>query len=141
MITTDPSNSVQPVQQENLEGKRFYSPGVIAGYCIVIMTVGLVLYGLNLCRRGKAWNGRLLIILSIIIACQAVVSAFLPGKNIDGGILSMLPIFVALGLYKKEQILYEKAILHGAVTAKWWPPLLWILIAFFVMCVILFFTQ
>jgi hypothetical protein len=141
MIVTDFSNNAQSTQQKNIEGKRLYSPGVIAGYCIFIMTIGLVLYGLNLGRRGKAWNGRLLIMLSIVIACQTVVSDFLPGKNIGGGVLSMLPIFVALELYKKEQIPYEKAISHGAVTAKWWPPLLWLLIALLAISVMLFIIQ
>jgi hypothetical protein len=139
MIVTDFLNNAQSTQQKNIEGKRLYSPGVIAGYCILIMTVGLVLYGLNLCRREKAWNGRLLIILSIIITCQVVVSAFLPGKNIYSGILSMLPILVAFGLYKKEKIPYERAISRGAVTAKWWPPLLWILVVLFAICIILLF--
>jgi hypothetical protein len=139
MIATDLANSVQSVQQENLEGKRFYSPGVIAGYCILIMTVGLVLYGLNLCRRGKTLNGKLLIILSILITFHVVVSAFLRGKNIYTGILSMLPILVALWLYKKEQIPYEKAILCGAIPAKWWPPLLWILAVLFAICIIMLF--
>jgi hypothetical protein len=141
MIATVLSNSVQSVQRGNLEGKRFYSPGVIAGYCIVMMTVGLVLYGLNLCRRGKTWNGRLLIILSIIITFQSMVSNFLPGENIYGRILSTLPILVAFGLYKKEMAPYERAISCGAIPAKWWPPLLWILIALFAICIILLFTQ
>lgn len=37
---------------QELQGRRFYPPGVIAAYCILSLPVGLCLYGLNIARRG-----------------------------------------------------------------------------------------
>jgi hypothetical protein len=130
MIAAEPSDNGYVTHQAKLVGKCLYSPGAVAGYCVfATMPVGLILYGLNLCRRGKVWNGRLLIILAIMVMCYLLIISFSPNRSGFGGILfPILSIFVGIGLYKKEKPVYERAIAHGAIRAKWWPPLLYILI-------------
>ena len=49
-----------PAIAQDLQGRGFYRPGVIATYCVFSLPVGLYLYGLNIARRGGRIMGYLL---------------------------------------------------------------------------------
>lgn len=125
-IQADLSRTVSDETQ--LSGRTLYSPTVIAVYCVLAsFLVAFVLYGINVYRRGQLWIGRLYIGLSIIVFLGFVISAF-SGSAVLNGVPFILSIVIAVGLYKIELKPFEKALAQGAVRAKWWPPLLWVIL-------------
>lgn len=105
----------------DLDGRRFYSPGAIAGYCLVSLPVGLGIYGLNAARRGSRVVGFLLA-GSAVAAFVSLILVSAAGDKLD---LLTLKIFVAIGLLNVEWRPYHRAIARGGSKARWWPPLAW----------------
>jgi len=94
----------------DMSGQRLYSPVVIGLYCgLASLPLGLILYGINVLRRGEVWMGRVLIALAVIVEVCMILSTFF-GQDPFGGSLFLL---------------FRREILQGAVRARWWPPLLW----------------
>jgi hypothetical protein len=112
-------------ESKALEGARLYKPGVLAAYIVLSgLPVGLLLYGMNLARRGQRSVGGMLWALSgILLALMLVVVA--GGGRLSGqGVLS---IPIAIWVYVTERKHYELALQRGARPAKWWPPLVLVL--------------
>ena len=108
---------------ERFVGKAFYSPGVIAGYCMFIsLFIGTILYGINLFRRGQVRKGSVLILLASVPI--VVITVFHPFIVLGSSWLGMLSGLVALNLYTFERPHFQRVLLHGGQCAKWWPPLI-----------------
>ena len=105
-----------------LRGRRFYSPDVIALYCTFSLPVGFGLYGLNEARRGRRPKGYLLAGL-----CGAVLLAEIAAASSGGHGSAFGNVFFGIGLLRMEGGPYRRALLQGGVGARWWPPLVWIL--------------
>ncbi len=106
--------------------RPFYSPSVLAAYCIFTnFAVGTLLYGINVSRRGYLWRGSLLALLSVLFL---MVKVFVSTSNryaiAQSGIL--LNALVAICLYKIEKPSFDRAIRNGGKQARWWLPLVWI---------------
>ena len=106
-----------------LENRRFYPPGVIGAYCVVFFPLGLLLYALNVRRRGGRVMGGVLSGLSAIFAVLTIVYAVIYGRFVE---ISGLGVFVGIGLIRMEDGPYKTARAQGGVRARWWPPLLWV---------------
>lgn len=105
-----------------------YSPISLAVYCFLThFGIGTLLYSINVLRRGYLWRGRAIAALSVIfIIIEMFTSAsgvyFLaPGRDI----LSML---VAVCLYSAEKPHFNRAMRDGIKPARWWLPLVWIVV-------------
>ena len=115
-----------------LAGTKVFSPGAVAGYALVGgLPLGLLLYGLNVSRRGAHAMGRLLCVTAGISYLMLVAGA---AVGADIRLYGFLGIFGAIGLYKFESDAFRKDEKAGAVKARWWPPALlallaWLLIA------------
>jgi hypothetical protein len=108
-----------------LEGTRLYKPGVLAAYIVLSgLPIGLLLYGLNLARRGQRWLGGALWALSAILLALMLALVAADGRVSGLGILS---IPIAIWVYATERKHYALALQKGARPAKWWPPLLLLL--------------
>ena len=125
MDMKDASNLKQkPVAPQDLQGRFFYRPGVVATYCVLSLPVGLYLYGLNVARRGGRVMG---------YAMAGVSGAVLVGMLVAGAIGARVPgvgilgILVGIGLLNMEDRPYRVALSRGGLTARWWPPLLYVL--------------
>lgn len=113
---------------QSLRGQRFYRPGVIAIYCILMgLPVGIFLYGLNVARRESRVLGYLL----VGVAGAAFLASFLQAAVVTAIPLRfqmhILTLFVGLGLFKLEEGAYRLALARGGMPARSWPPLLWVL--------------
>ena len=118
---------------KNLEGVRLYRPGVIAGYTVITGTaIGLLLYALNLLRRGQRWLGVLTLVLcsALFITIAAV---FTMGGSMLG--LGLVGVLVAILIYQLERKPFDPALERGATPAKWWPPVFFLL-AFFLILIV-----
>lgn len=117
----------QPESDEKIaSNKRFYSPSILAAYCILSnLFVGIILYGINISRRGYLWRGRVLILLSGLIL---VTSQILPILESWHTVRSrfLLNGLVAISLYTSEKPHFQRAIRHGNQQARWWLPLIWL---------------
>jgi hypothetical protein len=123
LSTIDEQNQIDLVS-----AKHLYSPTVIAVYSVLSsLTIGLLLYSINIYRRGQTWMGVIIGSLALIIMAGRSVAALM-GKNVFGINFFMLSIIIAIGLYNFESEPYKKAISHGAMPAKWWPPIIWALL-------------
>jgi hypothetical protein len=114
-------SSGQGTQQlQDLLGRRFYKPGVIAVFCLLGVPVGTLLYGLNIARRGDRLLGYGLAVVS------GLILLFAPFSN--GPDLSRVAfyagIFFAIGIFNLETGPYQLALSRGGQPARWWPPLL-----------------
>ena len=118
----------QGANEELSAQKSFYSPGVLATYCIFIdLLVGFILYGINISRRGYLWKGKLLIILSILIlVIRVFVSLLMPNQLLTLKSQFLLTVPIALNLYILEKHHFQRAIRHGSKQARWWLPLIWV---------------
>ena len=118
----------QGTNEELFPKKRFYSPGVLAAYCIFIdLFVGFILYGINISRRGYFWKGKLLIILSVLLLMVRVfVSILLSEKLPITKLFFLLTAPIALNLYILEKPHFQRAMRHGSQQARWWLPLIWV---------------
>lgn len=104
------------------EGVRLYKPGVLALYIVISgLPIGLLLYGLNIARRGQRRLGGVLWVLSGILLALMLALAATGGRVRGFGILS---IPIAIWVYGTERKPYALALKKGATPAKWWPPLL-----------------
>jgi hypothetical protein len=112
---------------QELQGRRFYPPGVIATYCILSLPVGLCLYGLNIARRGGRVMGYGMAGISVITFGGTFAAGAMGATVSMVSIVSTLPIFVAIGLLNMEDPPYRAALSRGGVKARWWPPLLWVI--------------
>jgi hypothetical protein len=114
------------IESNELNGKKLYAPGVIVAYTILAnVPVGLVLYGINIINRGFKTYGKIVLwsgILSGIILAVIIVNGNPPRMLMPIGLMCGITI------YKYESGPYKKAIASGARKAKWWPPLLILLI-------------
>ena len=118
---------------KNLEGVRLYRPGVIAGYTVLSgMAVGLLLYALNLLRRGQRWLGVLTLVLCGVLFIT-IAAVFTMGGGILG--LGLVGVLVALLVYQLERKPFDLALERGATPAKWWPPILFVL-AFLIVLIV-----
>jgi hypothetical protein len=105
------------------ENRRFYPPGVIGAYCVVFFPVGMLLYAINVRRRGGRALGGVLSGLSAVFAVLVIVYAVNYGRFVE---ISGLGVFVGIGLIRMEDGPYRQARAHGGLRARWWPPLLWV---------------
>ncbi len=121
-------NSV--VDQTPQVKKRLYSPGVIAAYSILTtLPFGLLLYAINIRRRGDKWVGTILALLAAIVLVGSSIAAIM-GRRVFGLNFFLISVLVAIGLYRIESGPYKKAISEGALPARWWIPALWALLWF-----------
>jgi len=103
---------------------RFYSPGVIAIYCILYLPMGLLLLGLNYIRRGHRANGGIYLALSGILAALYVAATAFETRLSPFLVVSAA---AAAFVISTERAPFERAIQSGGAKARWWPPLLWLL--------------
>lgn len=110
-----------------------YSPTALAVYCFLThFGIGTLLYSINVSRRGYLWRGRAIATLSVVfVIIEMFTSAsgvyFLaPGRSI----LNML---VAVCLYSAEKPHFNRAMRDGMKQARWWLPLVWIVIAILIL--------
>jgi hypothetical protein len=126
--TSDASGAKEKPVEQDLAGCRFYRPGVIGTYCVLSLPLGLWLYGLNLARRGSRVMG-----YSLASICGATLLVMFAASVLDArvspvGIFPvLLGIVVGIRLFNIEGSLYRLAVSRGGMTARWWPPLLWLL--------------
>ena len=112
-------------ESKDLAGVRLYKPGVIAAYMVLSgMAIGLLLYALNVLRRGQRWLGGLILALSAALVIM-IVTIVTMGGRVSG--LGMIGVLVAIFVYQLERRPYTLALERGATPAKWWPPLFLVL--------------
>lgn len=112
------------IQSQRFAGKRFYRPGVLAAYCILVnLPFGTFFYGLNVYRRGDFWLGRIILTVSAL-GLIGIGIALVTGAEVYSMRWLLPNIVVGICLMKLEKGSYQKAILNGARPARWWPPLL-----------------
>lgn len=106
--------------------KPLYSPSALAAYCIFTnLFIGIILYGINIYRRGYLWRGRLFIALSgLILLFSIFVPTMSQFQTIRSGLLLNGP--VAISIYTVEKPHFQRVIRHGGKRARWWLPLIWI---------------
>jgi hypothetical protein len=129
------ANSTDPASKRGAQSGNLYSPTTIFIYTVVgVIGTGIVLYGLNLFRRGqKAVGVTFLTIgaLAFLGVCAVVVLV------VRGSSSSVLLVLVlAAALFKSEEGPYQRAIKIGYGRAKWWPPLVIAVVAIIVVLVI-----
>jgi hypothetical protein len=119
--------TLQESDQERAVAKPLYSPTVLAAYSIVFnLFIGIILYGINITRRGYRWRGIILIALSgLTLAASALVPV---SDLLITAQQSKFPLngLVGLSLYAVEKPHFRRAIRHGGKQARWWLPLVWI---------------
>jgi hypothetical protein len=117
----------QPPDQVVPLSRYFYSPGVLATYCIVSnFSVGIFLYSINLSRRGSVWLGRLLGILSALFLIFLVFRGVVAGGFFEMRSRLLINGLVAANLYGTEKPHFDRAMQNGGRPARWWVPLIWI---------------
>lgn len=128
METPPPATEVSDLERRSYAGKRFYSPSAIYCYCLLtLIPVGLLMFGINLYRAGRARMGAVM----VAMAAVALVFAFIGAAATDGeGVSVRYPAgaIVALGLLRLQHPDYSRAIARGARPAAWWPPLVVIIL-------------
>lgn len=121
-----------PVTQElpAFAGARLYSPLIIALYSFFAnLPLALVLLGLNLRARGRQLLGGLLLAVAALGALYLAFAENPRDSSKYGERISFLvDLVVAYGLYVIEKAAYLDALAHGAVTARWWVPAIWLLV-------------
>ena len=119
MGTTDRISSRQPL----------YSPKVLAAYSLIVnLFLGCILYGVNLSRRGKKWQGRLFVLLSGIGLFLSLLIAIFDGDS-QTSLVFLFNGLVAISLYRIEKPHFERAICPPWRIARWWLPLIWIILS------------
>ena len=117
----------QPPDEAVPLSRCFYSPGVLASYCIVSnFSVGIFLYSINLARRGYVWRGRLLAILSALFLISLVFRNLFAGSLFELRSQLLINGLVAATLYGTEKSHFDRAMRNGGKPARWWMPLIWI---------------
>jgi hypothetical protein len=116
----------QESDPERAASKPLYSPIVLAAYSMIFnLFVGIILYGINISRRGYVGRGRVLIVLSGLIL---VTTALVPTNLLSTVQQSkfLLNGLVGLSLYAVEKPHFQRAIRNGDQQARWWLPLIWV---------------
>jgi hypothetical protein len=132
----------QPPDEAVPLGRCFYSPGVLATYCIVSnFSVGIFLYSINLSRRGYVWRGRLLAILSASFLIFLVFRDLFTGSFFELRSSFLINVLVAATLYGAEKSHFDRATRNGGKPARWWMPLIWIAIIVVIQFLLRFVLQ
>jgi len=129
--------------QEELGGQqvvavsgRIHRPGAVATYGCLCLPVGLFLYGLNLRRRGEGAIGAAV----LVFACLAYTAMIAPGlfSTADPrlALVGVLGLPLAPLLYLIERAPYQRAIQAGGRPARWWPPLVILVLLIFAVAVL-----
>jgi len=126
MRSEESQPSENAVAQE-LAGRLFYSPNVIAAYCVFSLPLGLLLYGLNLTRGWNRVMGYALTGISAVAVDGLLLASALGARISDISKLGALGLFVGIGVLNTEGGAYRRALSRGGATARWWTPLLWAL--------------
>lgn len=109
--------------------RAFYSPLALAAYCVFTnVFIGTLLYGINLARRGYGLKGKVLVALSSLIL---LVSTFSPNLDpfVSHGSRTLINGLVALSLFAAEYTHFQRAKRQGRPSARWWLPLIWLVLA------------
>nr|WP_290226611.1 hypothetical protein [Trichocoleus desertorum] len=105
-----------------------YSPSALAVYCFFTnFGIGTLLYSINIFRRGYLWRGRAIAILSVAFLIVEMFTATSGVRFLAPG-RSILNMLVAICLYSAEKPHFNRAVRDGIKQAKWWLPLVWILV-------------
>jgi Na+(H+)/acetate symporter ActP len=104
-----------------------YSPGVLAVYSFLVPSIGVILYGINLYRRDEQLKGRAFIITSCGFMFLSIFFSRHNAQTIF--IVKTFSLLVALSLYQLEKPHFNRAMRNGFQKARWWPPLIGILIS------------
>jgi hypothetical protein len=109
---------------------------VLAAYFIVgTLPIGMCLYGLNVARRGGRWIGYTLFVMSALSLVLLLVVAA-RGQHPSWRILSLLSILVGIGVLRMETGPFKRAIAKGATSARWWPPIVPVLLLIVLMALV-----
>ena len=73
--------------------------------------------------------------MSVLTLLGGAIAPQAMGPRISA--VSFLGIFVAIGLLNMEDPSYRAALLRGGTTARWWPPLLWVIGSVFVVTIVM----
>ena len=116
-----PSHNAPEWDQVGQPGK-LYRPIIIAAYSYAYLPMGLILYGINIFRRGHCWRGRLLISLSGLLFILSFIASNLlnPTQN---RLYFFSSLLVAIHLYSLERPYFKRGIREGWQPARWWIPL------------------
>ncbi len=122
------AQSTDPAFKTVAQSRSLYSPTTIFIYSVVgVLGTGVVLYGLNLFRRGQKVVG---VIFCTIGALAFLGVCMLVVLGVRGSSSSALLVLVlAATLFNLEKGPYERAIKNGYGRAKWWPPLVFAVVA------------
>ncbi len=112
----------------------FYSPVVIAVYCVLFLPIGALLMGLNHWRRNRRGMGVVLLTFAGILVLLFSVAAFL-GTRIP--LMWIFGAAAAVFVISSESAPFKHAIKLGGRKARWWPPLLWVVGWFAIMVVLI----
>ncbi|MEM9004226.1 MAG: hypothetical protein AAGE59_11980 [Cyanobacteria bacterium P01_F01_bin.86] len=109
------------------EPEKLYRPIVIAAYSSAYLPIGLILYGLNIFRRGDRWKGKLIIYLSGLFLILSIVVS----NSTQAQLYYFFSPLIAAHLYSLERSYFKRAIREGWQPARWWIPLFfWAFIIF-----------
>ena len=118
-----PTQPDTPLESLPLAGRKVYLASVIAAYTVLAnISVGCVLYGMNLQARGSKLGGW------ILIACGVLSGIFLlltsTVRHMPVVWIFFLSVLAAFFFYWFEKEPVKAAIKNGATPARWWPPAL-----------------
>ncbi|ASC73867.1 hypothetical protein XM38_048410 [Halomicronema hongdechloris C2206] len=108
------------VETEPTPRAPLYSPLTLALHTLAFGPFfGLVLYGLNLIRRGEGQKGNIFVVASLVLLVLSLVLVWVrfPALVILNGL-------VAVTLYQLETPHFDYALDHGGRAARWWWPTL-----------------
>jgi hypothetical protein len=103
-----------------------YSPRVLAVYSFLVPSIGVILYGINLYRRDEQLKGKAFIIISCGFIFLSIFFSRYNARTIL--IVKTFSPLVALSLYQLEKSHFNTAMRNGSQKARWWPPLIGILL-------------
>ncbi len=115
----------------DLSGAKLYAPGVILAYFVLgNMALGLFLYGRNIAGRGQRVMGGVLSAASALAVVLLMVAAAVGALSRPSVVWlpTLLNFFVGVGVFQLERGPYRRALARGAKRARWWPPLLVVLL-------------
>ena len=116
----------------NVRGKRFYRPWVLFLYSVLAnFPIAIFLYGINVRRRGNRVAGSALKGVAAVMMAMITIMA-ITGTSVKAIHWVLIGIAIGIGLMQAEKNDYDKCIAQGALAAKWWPPLLVLLVQFMV---------
>ena len=132
----------QPPDEAVSLSRCFYSPGVLAAYCLVSnFSVGIFLYSISLSRRGYVWRGRLLAILSgSFLICLAFRDVF-ADNLFEYRSRLLINALIAIALYGSEKSHFDRAMRNGGKPGRWWMPSIWIAIIVVIQWLLSFVLQ